>query len=324
MARHVIVVDDTDPRFWDPRYADGRLLDDGEDADLESDAHDHDDLEEEDEDDQEEGWHDRGWQGFPVAKPRLPADGIRAVSQRGAIATTWWSRRFLAAIESPQTSGRLTRGRSYARSGQVLSLAVMPGMVTARVQGSRRQPYDVVLSVPVFRDTDWKRIVPALARQAVFSAALLAGQLPHEIEEALRQLGVSLFPTSRQLKTDCSCPDWGNPCKHAAAVCYLLAEQFDTDPFTVLALRGMAREPLLAAIRAHRGQTARGGTATPPDVTDELSGFWDEGQLPPLPPPGACAPVLDRLGPAGVTVRGSDLAELLAPAYEAMRRHDEQ
>ncbi|MDI1462871.1 SWIM zinc finger family protein [Catellatospora sp. KI3] len=259
------------------------------------------------------------WENFPAAKPRLPADGIRAVSRRGAIATTWWSRRFLAAIESPQTSGRLTRGRSYARTGQVLSLAITAGKVTAPVQGSRQQPYDVVLSVPVFRPADWKRIVAALAGQAAFSAALLAGQMPQDIEEVLDDLGISLFPTPRQLKNECSCPDWGNPCKHAAAVCYLLAERFDADPFAILALRGMAREPLLAAIRAHRERSTGGGTAAAP-AADELSGFWDAGPLPPLPPPGegAAVGVLDRLGPTGVTVRGRDLAELLAPAYEAM------
>lgn len=319
MARRVIVVDDTDSRFWDPRYANGRLLDEDTCHDTEDDAHDHDDLEDEDEDD---GWHGGGWHDFPTAKPRLPANGIRATSQRGTIGTQWWSRRFLAAIESPQTGGRLTRGRSYARSGQVLSLTIMPGTVTSRVQGSRRRPYDVVLSVPVFRDADWKRIIPALAGQATFTAALLTGQLPQDIDDTLQELGVSLFPASRQLKTECSCPDWGNPCKHAAAVCFLLAEQFDSDPFALLALRGMDRQQLLAEISAQRLSDAEIGTAEAVGGVDELNRFWDAGPLPPLPPPvdAAAAGVLERLGPVGITVRGYDLAELLAPAYEALTR----
>jgi uncharacterized Zn finger protein len=325
MARRVIVVDDTDSRFGDPRYANGRLLDDDTSHDPEGEANDYGALEDEEESG-DHFWHGGGWRDFPVAKPRLPANGIRAASQRGAIGTQWWSRRFLAAIESPQTSGRLTRGRSYARSGQVLSLTVMPGTVTSRVQGSRRRPYDVVLSVPVFREADWKRIIPALAGQAVFTAALLTGQLPPDMDETLQKLGLPLFPTSRQLKMECSCPDWGNPCKHAAAVCFLLAEQFDADPFTMLALRGMDRPQLLAAISAQRLSDAEIGTAEATDGVDELNGFWDAGPLPPLPPLAgtAVAGALERLGPAGITVRGRDLAELLAPAYEALTRRPEQ
>lgn len=343
MVRRVIDTDDTDPRFQDLRHAGGEHIDpDGDvyhhegnvhdhdhDGTYDFGTHDHDDLDDDDEDQGEDGReadgrYGRGRWDFPVAKPRLPADGIRAVSQRGSIATTWWSRRFLAAIESPETSSRLSRGRSYARSGQVLSLAVTAGRVTARVQGSRRQPYDVVLTVPVFRAADWKRIIPALAGQAAFSAALLAGQLPQDIDDELRQLGVSLFPTSRQLTFDCSCPDWGDPCKHAAAVCYLLAERFDADPFTMLALRGMARQPLLAAITTQRDRAVKGDSAGPPGATDELRGFWDAGPLPQLPAPGdrAAVPVLARLGPTGVIVRGTDLAELLVPAYEAMIRRE--
>jgi uncharacterized Zn finger protein len=177
--------------------------------------------------------------------------------------------------------------------------------------------------VPAFRDADWRRIIPVLAGQAAFTAALLAGQLSQDIDETLQELGVSLFPTSRQLKTECSCPDWGNPCKHAAAVCFLLAERFDTDPFALLALRGMDRQQLLAEISAQRLSDAEMGTAQAADAADaveELNGFWDAGGLPPLPPPvdTAATGVLGRLGPVGISVRGYDLAELLAPAYEAL------
>lgn len=334
MARRVIVVDDTDPRYWDPRYTSDRPFNEFESTNqLDEDDEYGPDDDEQAEDGNGGGWVDGGWRGFPAAKPRLPADGIRAVSQRGAIASTWWSRRFLAAIESTETSSRLTRGRSYARSGQVLSLTVAPGIVSSRVQGSRRQPYDVVLTIPVFRDVEWQRIVVALAAQAGHGAALLAGRMPEEIEETLARLGIALFPTARQLKMSCSCPDWGNPCKHAAAVCYLLAEKFDADPFSVLAWRGMAREPLLEEIRGHREQAA--GEAVPPHAQDasgahgtpgdsELSGFWDGGDIPQLPPAAADASadrLIGRLGPAGISVRGRDISELLLPAYEAMAQH---
>ncbi|GAB4058955.1 SWIM zinc finger family protein [Catellatospora paridis] len=270
----------------------------------------------------EDAGADRSWRGFPSAKPRLPADGIRARSRRGDIATTWWSRRFLKAIESPETASRLSRGKSYARSGQVLSLVVSPGEVTAQVQGSRDEPYAVTVSVAPFTATDWRRAVGALAEQAAFSAALLAGRMPEDIEQALAPLGMSLFPAMRGLRLTCSCPDWGNPCKHAAAVCYLLAEQFDEDPFTILHWRGLPRAELLDALRAHRQQQA-GGTPEGSGARDELSCFWTGGPLPATPPadPQAAARLLQRLGPLGLAVRGVDFAQALTPAYEAMVRH---
>ncbi|GAA2404016.1 hypothetical protein Cme02nite_75010 [Catellatospora methionotrophica] len=263
------------------------------------------------------------WRGFPSAKPRLAADGIRALSRRGDIATSWWSRRFLKAIESPETASRLSRGKSYARSGQVLSLAVAPGTVTAQVQGSRHQPYAVTVGVAVFSAADWRRAVGALAQQAAYSAELLAGRMPEDVEQVLEPLGLSLFPGIRQLDLECSCPDWGNPCKHAAAVCFLLAEQFDADPFTILRWRGMAREDLLKALRAQRARQTVGEAPEATGERDELRGFWTGAALPAPPPadPDAASRLLARLGPVGVAVAGRDFAKALAPAYEAMVRH---
>ncbi|BCJ77374.1 hypothetical protein CS0771_69180 [Catellatospora sp. IY07-71] len=222
------------------------------------------------------GAEQRGWGWFPVSKPRLPADGIKARSQRGAIATTWWSRRFLAAIETPETASRLTRGKSYARTGQVLSLTIDHAEVRAAVQGSRPKPYAVYLTVPIYRPAEQERIVAALAGQAAFSAALLAGRMPEEIEEVFRPLRLSLFPAMHELDIDCSCPDWGNPCKHAAAVCFLLAERFDADPFDILRWRGLPREELLDGLREHRAQRI--------------------GTLPPELPPPRTAPIRSWAG----------------------------
>lgn len=262
------------------------------------------------------------WRGFPAAKPRLPADGIRARSRRGDIATTWWSRRFLKAIESPETASRLSRGKSYARSGQVLTLTIASGEVAAQVQGSRSEPYAVTVAVAPFTPADWRRAVGALAQQAAFSAELLAGRMPEDIEQVLEPLGLALFPAMRQLTLECSCPDWGNPCKHAAAVCYLLAELFDEDPFVILHWRGMPRAELLDALRAHRARQA-GVVAEDPGEPDELRGFWTGGPLPAPPPadPAAAGRLLQRLGPVGLLVGGMDFAQALAPAYEAMVRH---
>ncbi|MEU8003144.1 histone-like nucleoid-structuring protein Lsr2 [Catellatospora sp. NPDC049111] len=261
--------------------------------------------------------------GFPTAQPRLPADGIRARSRRGDIATTWWSRRFLKAIESPETASRLSRGKSYARSGQVLAMTIAPGEVAAQVQGSRREPYTVTVATAPFTPADWRRAVGALAERAGYTAELLDGRMPEDVEQVLEPLGLALFPAMRQLDLECSCPDWGNPCKHAAAVCYLLAELFDEDPFVILHWRGMPRAELLDALRAHRAGQA-GGMGDDGGEADELRGFWTAGPLPEPPPadPTAMTRLLQRLGPVGVTIgAGVDFAQALLPAYEAMVRH---
>jgi uncharacterized Zn finger protein len=181
------------------------------------------------------------------------AGGIKARSTRGAIGETWWSKRFLAVLESFSLGGRLTRARNYARTGQVLSLDVEPGAVAAVVQGSRPKPYQVSIGLARFPDQVWRRIEAALAEQALFSARLLAGEMPPEIEAVCAAAGAPLFPGSvGDLVMSCSCPDWQVPCKHIAATFYLLAESFDTDPFGILLWRGRPRDTLLARLRELR------------------------------------------------------------------------
>jgi uncharacterized Zn finger protein len=204
------------------------------------------------------------WGGdWPPARPIRVDGGIRARSKRGAIGEQWWSRRFIEVLESFGLHGRLARGRSYARQGQVLGLEISAGYVTARVQGSRPAPYKVRLQVLPLTTAQWRTVQAALASRALFRAKLLAGEMPHEIEEVFADCGTPLFPrTARDLEMSCSCPDWGVPCKHLAAVCYVLAEAFDDDPFGILALRGRNREALLAALRrAPAGAAARAGPA---------------------------------------------------------------
>ena len=195
----------------------------------------------------------RDWSRFTPAK-RIPVDdGLELRSRRGAIGESWWSRRFLSAVESILSSGRLTRGRTYARQGQVIDLGIGSGLVVAQVQGTRRTPYGVQITMPALSDERWGAIVETLAGQAGYAARLLAGELPHQIEEVFAEAGAALFPErGSNLITSCTCPDWATPCKHAAAVCYLMAEAFDDDPFLLLAFRGREREALLAELRARR------------------------------------------------------------------------
>ncbi len=203
------------------------------------------------------------WHRFPQRRPRRQAtDGIKAKSRRGRIGESWWSERFIAALEALTDAARLGRGRSYARTGQVMDLDVAPGLVTARVQGSRRTPYRVRIAVRPLTEPQWRRVEEAMAGQAIFLAALLAGEMPRDIEDAFAAAGLSLFPTdARDLDSECSCPDWANPCKHIAATAYILGEAFDEDPFLMFTLRGRDRETLLEHLRERRAAAVQPGDA---------------------------------------------------------------
>src|SRR5271154_4360762 len=274
------------------------------------------------------------WEDWGSARPIRVDGGIKAKSKRGAIGEQWWSRRFIGVLESYGMSSRLARGRSYARAGQVLDFELSQGKVTARVQGSRARPYQVRIGVLPLTKPQWRRVQERLASQALFRAKLLAGEMPHEIEDVFAACGTPLFPRSaRDLEMSCSCPDWGVPCKHLAAVCYVLAEKFDDDPFAMLAWRGRGREELLGALRRQSAAPDPGpGGVTGPagfslgkvntaPLAQCLDRFWSPGvsraRLRAAQAVPATAPdlVLRSFEPPGVEVRGQDLTALLTPAY---------
>jgi len=293
----------------------------------------------------------RSWDDWPPSRPRRVEGGIKAKSKRGAIGEQWWSRRFISVLESQGMSGRLARGRSYARAGQVLDFELSQGRVTARVQGSRVRPYQVRIGVLPLTTAQWRRVQQRLASQALFRAKLLAGEMPHEIEEVFADCGTPLFPRlAGDLDMRCSCPDWEVPCKHLAAVCYVLAEEFDRDPFSMLAWRGKGRDELLTALRQIQGgsQPADGDQADPagpgggtalraildvpaPPLEQSLEAFWSPGLSPArlralAAAPGPAAPdlLLRMFPPPPVRVRGKDLAEVLAPAYQQLAADDKE
>jgi uncharacterized Zn finger protein len=185
------------------------------------------------------------WDGR-ASRPRKAKGGIKAKSKRGDFGESWWARRWIDVLEGFDIGARLGRGRSYARQGQVLSIHVEKGLVRAKVQGSRPKPYEIAIQAKALPREDWKRLSKGLASQAIYAAKLLAGEMPQDIEKAFEDAGLSLFPTKiGDLATKCSCPDWSNPCKHIAAVYYLLGEEFDRDPFLIFTLRGLTRDELL-------------------------------------------------------------------------------
>lgn len=276
----------------------------------------------------------RFYEYFEPSRPRKTDQGIKARSQRGEFAKNWWAQRWIGALERLMDAGRLRRGRSYARSGQVLEIKEAGGGIEAKVQGSRPKPYRVTIRLKPLSDAQWKAVLAALGERAIFTAQLLAGEMPNEIEEAFTAAGVSLFPGQRaDLETVCSCPDPANPCKHVAATHFILGEQFDEDPFLLFRLRGRSQEQIIAALRASRAaegdrqlaETPAGYAAeeVAPPLEENLANFWSLGQsLAHFPltikPPATPRPVLKRLGQPPFVE--ANLEALLGPAYDAITK----
>ncbi|HEY0584321.1 MAG TPA: SWIM zinc finger family protein [Chloroflexota bacterium] len=211
--------------------------------------------------------------------PRLPSHGIKAHTQRGAFGKTWWASRWIAALERLVNPGRLARGRTYARTGQVISLDISRDAnagIRAVVQGSRPEPYETTIEFKRLTDAEWERVVDAMSSEALYAARLLSSEMPEQIEDVFAAAGTSLFPAAEgDMRTRCTCPDWANPCKHIAAVHYLLGERFDEDPFLMFLLRGRSQEEIVAALRARRsGPETEVVAEVEQPAEPDLSRFW--------------------------------------------------
>ena len=196
--------------------------------------------------------------------PDVPSAGAPSANAVPAPAAdddhTWWGRAWLEALEqrAQLDPNRLPRGRDYARSGAVGELVLAPGEARAEVRGRKRSPYLTRVRVRRFTDGEWDRVLDVICAQLGRAAALLDGELPPAVTNDLAAAGLSLLPGAGEVGPRCTCPDEADPCKHAAAVCYLVADALDADPFVALLLRGRTRGEVLAGLRARR----RGGEDT--------------------------------------------------------------
>ncbi|AOW94844.1 hypothetical protein BFN03_11530 [Rhodococcus sp. WMMA185] len=191
--------------------------------------------------------------------------GLETRSQRGPFGRTWWGRALVDIIEFNADKGRMSRGRTYARGGQVISLEISSGMVTGEVQGSQLQPFVATVSVDRLDPAEIEELAHLVRRQPGSLAMLAGGEVPEVLGPLLVPSGASA------LNYGCTCPDDGWPCKHAAALAYLTAERIDENPLEILTLRGVDLDLLIDGVWRNSSDSD----------TDDW--FGDGTQLPALP-----------------------------------------
>ena len=232
----------------------------------------------------------------------------------------WWVQQWNDLLNSYRFKKRLERARKYAKEGNVLSIEFKGPEVLAKVQGTAPEPYELTLSIDPFTEEDWNYIVETMAQEAIYSAQLLAGEMPHNIEKVFTANGLSLFPfTLSDIRSRCSCPDPQNPCKHIGAVYYQLGDRFSEDPFVLFQLRGRSKEQILDNLRRLRSKGSQGqepdtgvsptqlqqqeSTPTTPNPSTglDIKHFWQyeeplDSSLVVIAPPPDNRTVLDVLG----------------------------
>ncbi len=241
----------------------------------------------------------------------------------------WWAQRWLDLLDSYRFKKRLERARNYSRQGNVLSIKFIGAKVTAEVQGTEVEPYQVSLSLEPFTEEQWGFVIETMSERAFFAAKLLAGEMPQNIEDVFTANGVSLFPFSlSDIRSKCSCPDKANPCKHIGAVYYQLGDRFSEDPFVLFQLRGSSKDRIIAALRQLRQAKNTDETIelphnpTPTVNAPNIPQFWHydrplDPNLVVIAPPVSNESILDILGPIPLSIDGTGNSNFDATVSEA-------
>ncbi len=273
--------------------------------------------------------------------PRRVRDGLKLSTREGPVARTPLAQRWLKLIEAHVPADSMRAGLDYARSGQIVSLQVLPAEIEARVQGSAARPYVVRIGVPVFDAAQWQRVIEAMAIEAIHHAKLLSGELPPALDETLGELGLSILPAAPGVTMVCTCAaaeavagaiDHG--CKHVAATGAMFADQLSNNPLLIFALLGLPSDRLIERLRQARaihthGMASAHGEADIPGsqiaalpLESAIDDFWHgSGDLEQIEwqPPASAVPhaLLRRLGPSPMRGR-FPMVGLLASIYDAV------
>ena len=165
----------------------------------------------------------------------------------------WWTNKWIDLVEKLESGNRLTQGKNVAKKGQVIYIKIQKGLIFAKVQGERLKPYQIRIEVNSISEEIWGELLAEITTNAYFVAKLYTGKIPEAIDELFTNRGVSLIPQMEQdLRAGCTCPDWANPCKHSAAVFFILADMINVDPFILFKLRGKTKEEIFEIFRVKR------------------------------------------------------------------------
>jgi len=153
---------------------------------------------------------------------------------------TWWGSQWLNSLSNIDYSNRLPRGRAYAGNNSVRDISITKNIINAKVKGSRPKPYNIEISIPKFSPEQKKELIDEIINNTHILAKLINSELPQELFEIAKKKGIKIFPTTwKDFNMKCSCPDWAVPCKHIAAVIYIVANEIDKNPFLVFQLHDL-------------------------------------------------------------------------------------
>lgn len=228
-------------------------------------------------------------------KPKKVKEGMKLQSHK--IGRKWWSDKWLSVLESAEWESRLNRGLNYAREGQVFDLKISPGLITAKVQGTRTKPYIIKIKLEVFTDDTWNKVLSVMSSRASYIAKLITGEMPLNIEEVFFSSGVKLFPEDTdEIKSECTCPDKTNICKHVAAVYFVFADEFNRTPFRIFQLRGRSKKEILDELGKKR--QVKSSVNNENNEMEDKSTVVEVKDTVKLPPLSMC---LDKYWEAGVS-----------------------
>lgn len=269
--------------------------------------------------------------------PRRVRGGVRLSRKDPELAASWPAQRIIRLVEGGAPGDNLREGLEYARLGQAKSFILAPGRIDAVIQGRSDRPYQTRLTLPTIPPEGWEPIVRAMAEQASYTARLLAGEVPSNIEDAFAPSGRRLFPADlAEFTSTCTCGHESAWCKHACCAAYLLADRLGDDPLVMFELRGITRADVMEHLRAGRTApptgidvpvyvpTSHGDGAVPLEQCADR--FWEAGpELDlidiPIEPPAVSHALLRRLGPSPFPESRFPLVGLLATCYDLVSKH---
>ena len=186
-----------------------------------------------------------------LSKTRTIKNGIVLEDTTGK--RNWWTEKWLELVEKLESGNRLTQGRTVAKNGQVIYIKIQKGFIFAKVQGDRLKPYQVRIEANKISEKIWGEILTDISANAFLVSKLYTADLPEKIAEMFAARNTSLIPLMEQdLRAGCTCADWANPCKHSAAVLYIIADMIEKDPLLLFKLRGKTKEEIYEIFRVKR------------------------------------------------------------------------